>query len=1068
MTHFEDFYPLSPVQQGMLFHSLYAEDAAEYVLQLRLRLSPLDPEIFRRAWERVIAHHPVLRTAFLWERVKRPVQVVYRNPELNWQNEDWSGLSPDDRTRQLAGLCCSELNRGFRLDRAPLMRMRLIAVGDGVWEFVWTKHHGILDGWSASLVLSDVLRAYRELRRGGSPDLGRVRPYRDYIDWLQRQDLASAENYWRNALADFHEPSVLPIASGAKSHRYSAIQIEFSSREVESIQQFCRRAHLTAGTVIQGAWAIVLSSYCSTTDVVFGVTTSGRPAELTGIERMAGVFINTLPARAQMEPGSLVTDWLSVYQRQQAEARQYGFSPPTNVRQWSGVKAGTPLFDMLVVFENYPEMNWTDQQEAPKVLATETHDQTSYGLSLMGRLSGSNLGLELVYDNGEFWRTRMLALARHYRNTLLSMTSRPDVRLAEVDLLSGAERRTILHEWNATACGYGSGTMLPLLDEHRDSHEIALEAGETRLSYEELHRRADAVAQQLVQMGVGPDSRVGVALDRSPEMVIALLAVWKAGGAYVPLDPGYPLPRLRYMAADAEISVLIASRGRMSAWAGFSGAILVPGETAVDSLERSPHVRTLGPDNLAYIIYTSGSTGNPKGVMITHGAIRNRLLWMRQACQTTAADLVLQKAPISFDVSVWELFLPLIAGARLILAEPDGHKDPNYLTTLIADRGVTMAHFVPSMLNVWLKAPLLERCVSLRAVICSGEALSGDLRDRFHSRLKAQLLNYYGPTEAAVDVTSYACEPGDRTPLVPIGKPIANTTMYVLDSWLRPQPPEVPGDLYIGGAALARGYYNRPGLTADRFVPDPYGNAPGARLYRTGDIAAYLPDGNLMFAGRCDAQVKVRGVRVELGEIETVLRQHSQVESAAVTAVVEDGEARLAAWVVLKPAATAGTWALRAWLRECLPEVMVPAAIVLIPALPLLPNGKLDQRALSSLAAQNPAPDYVAPATSLESSIAAIWREVLHRDEIGVTTSFFELGGHSLLSIELHQRLRTSLGINIALADLFRFPTIASLAAHVTQQKGEDNITASAGERLLAGHAGRETAAAQTNGLPSA
>ena len=658
---------------------------------------------------------------------------------------------------------------------------------------------------------------------------------------------------------------------------------------------------------------------------------------------------------------------------------------------------------------------------------------------------------------------RMLA---HCRNLLRELATRPEARVAELEMLGAAERRQLLFEWNATARPYPETTLSALCRARAAEHpeRTALAFGGDSLAYGELDRRANRLAHRLQRLGVGPGRVVGVFLERSFEMVIGLLGILRAGGAYLPLDPEYPAERLEFMISDAEVSALVTSRALCERLPRSAAPRLCLDALCLDAgrpeIAREPDrapAREAGPDDLAYLIYTSGSTGRPKGAPITHRAICNRLLWMQDEYRLGPGDSVLQKTPFGFDVSVWEFFWPLLAGARLVLARPGGHRDAAYLQDLIRAESVTVLHFVPSMLHRFLEQLEAGSCGSLRHVFCSGEALSFELKERFFARLGASLHNLYGPTEAAVDVSYFACRPGGE-PSVPIGRPVANTGLYVLDSRGRPQPVGAAGELHIGGVQLARGYHRRPELSAERFVPDPFGGDPGARLYRTGDRARYRSDGNIEYLGRLDFQTKIRGFRVEPGEIEAALREHPEVREAAVVARGEEPESRrLVAYVVAKPGAGRLPGRLRAFLAGKLPEHMVPSAFAVLEAMPLTPSGKLDRRALPAPTRERPALEraYVAPEGPLERHLAGLWGELLGLDRVGARDPFFELGGDSLLAAAFINDLRRELDASIYIVSLFEAPTVADYAAFLRRDYAPALARRFPGEILPAAAPGR-------------
>jgi amino acid adenylation domain-containing protein len=646
----------------------------------------------------------------------------------------------------------------------------------------------------------------------------------------------------------------------------------------------------------------------------------------------------------------------------------------------------------------------------------------------------------MIYNRDLFSADAMTRLGGHFTELLRSAANRPEARIAELAMLPDDERAQLVSGCNETHVDYGVAQGLHEMVEAqaaRTPDAIAIVFEGEALAYDAMNRRANQLAHYLRTLGVGPESLVGICMDRSFEMVIGLLGILKAGGAYVPFDPSYPAERLSYMFEDAGCRVLLTEEHRLRDLPA-NAATTVCLDRDCDRLAAMPAdnpVSGATADNLAYMIYTSGSTGRPKGAMNSHRGVWNRLRWMQQQYGLASDDRVLQKTPFSFDVSVWEFFWPLAVGARLVVAKPGGHQDRTYLAELIAREAITTVHFVPSMLQVFLDEPQVEQCLGLRRVICSGEALSADLQRRWYERMPVPLHNLYGPTEAAVDVTYWECVPGDTRSTVPIGRPVANTQMYVLDDHLAPVPVGVDGELYIGGVQVGRGYLNRAALTAERFIPDPF-SAKGARLYRTGDIARRAADGTIEYVGRADHQVKVRGFRIELGEIESVLQEQAAVQQAVVM-VREDvaGDPRLVAYV-LSPAADSGlVGELRALVASRLPQYMQPSAYVILDALPLSPNGKVDRRAL-------PAPDgrrhleepAAAPRNELEEQIAAVWREVLRVPDLGIYDNFFDLGGHSLLATQLTTRLQRALGVELRLTAVFQAPTVAAMADLVLEQ----------------------------------
>ena len=1088
----EDLYPLSPLQQGLLFHTLYAPASGVYVEQLSCTLGgELDSDAFERAWRQTIDRHPILRTAFVWEGLDEPLQVVRRSVRLPFAQEDWRALAAAEQQERLRAYLKDDLRQGFDPAKAPLMRIALLRLSADTYQFVWSYHHLMLDGWCIPLVLREVFAFYEAFSRGRSVAPERPRPYRDYIAWLRRQDLKQAESFWRQTLKGFHAPTPLPTVKAFDAttgeavrqdgyEEYGEQEISLTANATASLQALARTHGLTLNTLVQGAWALLLGRYSGERDVLFGVTVAGRPAELAGVEAMVGLFINTLPLRVEVEGEQELLPWLKRLQERQTELRQYEYSPLVQVQGWSDVPRGLPLFESLLVFENYPvDASFRQQLEQLSVSNIQKVERTNYPLNLLA-VPGAELLLRFSYDRRRFDAPSIERMLGHLQTVLEHFAAHPSHKLAAVPLLTHAERRQLLSEWNDTARDYPQNVCLHELFEaqvERTPDAVAVVYEEERISYRELNRRANALAERLRASGVRAETRVGICAERSAEMVVGLLGVLKAGGAYVPLEPTYPQERLSYMLADAQVFVLLTQERLLAALPPQHGAEVICLDRDWKEIDE-PNAQNMPsdatPHNAAYVIYTSGSTGRPKGVVNTHRGICNRLLWMQDEYALTHDDRVLQKTPFSFDVSVWEFFWPLITGAQLVVARPGGHQDSRYLVKLIARERVTTLHFVPSMLSVFLAEPELEECRSLRRVICSGEALTKELQERFYAHMRAALHNLYGPTEAAIDVSHWACARGDDERLsVPIGRPIANIQLYVLDDNLQPVPIGVAGELYIAGAGLARGYLNRPDLTAEKFIANPFGAEAGARMYRTGDAARLLEGGEIEFLGRLDDQLKLRGFRIELGEIESVLAEHPAIGECVVVArdTARDGERRIVAYFVpaserlstgerlltnekLPASETRPTPdALRSFLKEKLPEYMLPSAFVALPALPLTPNGKLDRRAL-------PAPEQAKTMGNvrderaqnpLEEVVAGVWAEVLGLERVGVEDNFFESGGHSLLALRVVSRLRSTLKIEVPVRELFDAPTVAGFAASIANlQRAELGLPSSPSLRAVA------------------
>ncbi|MCP4655581.1 MAG: amino acid adenylation domain-containing protein, partial [bacterium] len=1066
----ESIYELSPVQRGMLFHSLYAPDSGVYVEQLSARLEgKLEVAVFARAWQQMVDRHAALRSSFHWEELKKPAQVVYRQLEVTLERSSWRGLSTSEQRRRLEAYLHADRERGFDLGAPPLMRLALFELGEGVFQFVWSYHHLYLDGWSQALVLQEVFRCYEALSQGRPVLLPRPRPYRHYIAWLQRQDLEEARSYWQRELAGFTAPTLLgPWQDSPGEHGdYREVRRGFSAPVSFALQSLARRHELTLNTLVQGVWALLLGRYSGDDDVVFGTTTSGRPADLPGVESMVGLFINTLPVRARISPQEALPAWLERLQVQQAELRHYEYSPLDQVQKWSEVPADQGLFDHILVFENYPiDASLRQPAEGLEISDVRSFERTNYALTVV-IIPTSELELRALYDCRSWDTVTVLRMLGHFENILRGVTADPSAgsgprRLGEVPMLAGGERQQLLFEWSDTRCdaaGASSIQELFAVQVERTPEAVAVVCGRECLSYRELDARANALARVLAGLGVGPEVVVALAIDSSPEMLVGLLGVLKAGGAYLPLDPAYPQERLDFMVEDSGAAVVLTEdelaprfeelsrSGTRRAGGALPGIRVLrlgkgspeSGEPSVGPQEGVPAVG-VGPGSLAYVIYTSGSTGRPKGVAITHGTLMNLVSWHLRSYRVRRGDRATQVAGPAFDASVWEIWPYLAVGATLCIPDPETRFSPPELVSWLVAELITVS-FLPTPLAELAMAQEWPSASALRALLTGGEAL----HHRPPAGLGFELVNHYGPTESTVVATCGGVAPApERTDTPDIGRPIANVRVYLLDRMLRPVPLGAAGELSIGGGSLARGYLDQPGLTAEHFVPDPHSGDPsagdgGGRLYRTGDLARFRADGAIEFLGRIDRQVKVRGIRIELGEIEAFLAQSPSVRECVVVAQeTRPGDVRLVAYLAAEPESAPVERELRGFLKERLPEAMVPSAFVLLEALPLTPNGKVDRAALARRTLPDraaPQDEFVPPRTPTEVALARIWSRVLGVEQVGMRDNFFELGGDSILSIQVVSGARQE-GLVLTPREVFDQPTLGELAAVVATATG--------------------------------
>ncbi|MFD0266205.1 amino acid adenylation domain-containing protein [Streptomyces sp. NPDC127106] len=1036
----EEVLPLAPFQNGLHFHAVYDRDApdvynVQYVLDLE---GPLDTAALREAARRVLGRHSALRASFRQRSNGETVQIVQSEVRLDFSEHDLSVTPGEDGEAELAVLLEAERSGKFDLGRAPLIRFALFRLAQDRHRFALMNHHILLDGWSMPVLLQDLFAYYAAVAAGEAGELPPTRQYRDHLEWLAGQDGGAAADAWRSALDGVSEGTfVAPDAGTAPDGEPVRLTSVLPSSELDRLQECARGLGVTLNTVVQAAWAVVLSRLTGRTDVVFGATVSGRPAELPGVEGMVGLFINTVPVRVRLDPAQSLADLLVRLQREQAALLDHHHLGLTDIHR---ITARPSLFDTVVLVQNYPfDTAAFDKLGTGLTLRGVTvRDGAHYPMRLVALPSAEGLHLHVDY-RPDAVEAELATTAARLLGGLLS-TCR-DAAAAPVRSWTGetTEERHPRTSWNDTDTAVPDVTLTELVARQVRATPDApavVGDGERTLTYRELDERAGRLARILTHHGVGPETFVAVMLHRSVDLVVALLAVLKTGAAYVPVDPDYPSDRVAWMLSDAAPTALVTTNGVVvpDGAARRTHRVLLDDPETAAALNEGPALSreaAVEPENPAYVIYTSGSTGRPKGVVVPQRGIVNRLLWMQDHLGLTGGDRVLQKTSMSFDVSVWEFFWPLVTGASLVVARPGGHRDALYLAELIRRAGVTTMHFVPSMLEEFLLEPEAAGCTGLRRVVCSGEALPARTRDRFFELLPGtELHNLYGPTEASVDVTAWRCDARDSDRSVPIGEPVWNTRLHVLDPWLRPAPVGVAGELYLAGVQLARGYWGRAALTAERFVADPFDPA-GGRMYRTGDVVRRRPDGVLEYLGRIDDQVKVRGFRIELGEVEAALAAVPGVaQAAAVAREDRPGDVRLVGYVVPEPHAQPRPAELRRALADRLPGYMVPNVFVTVPALPLSPNGKLDRKALPAPASGRSGGGGGGrrAATPREEVLCRLFAEVLDVSEVGVDDGFFDLGGHSLLATRLASRIRTELGADIDVRTVFENSTPARLA----------------------------------------
>jgi amino acid adenylation domain-containing protein len=1046
--------PLSYGQKALWFLYRSAPDSAAYHVSFSARIrSALDVSALRRSFQKLTDRHGSLRAVFTL-RDGEPVQEIAGHREVCLLVSDCSACSSAELSQRVA----AAYRRPFNLDQEPAFRAELFSCAPDDHVLLVTVHHIVYDAWSLWLNLDEVRQLYPAEVAGTASLLEVPRySYRDYIR-QQEQVLTGPEgerlwNFWKSELkgelqtlnlpTDRPRPPVQTYQGATHRHRLSP-ELTQQLKKLAQVQQ------VTPFTLLLAAFQVLLYRYTGQHDILVGSPTSGRGDARYG--DVVGYFVNPVVLRANLEGNPPFDSFLRQVMQNALNAFQHQDYPfPLLVERLQPRRdpSHAPLFQVSFVYQKPQRsgsaidwLGWSENRTARVDwggLQIEYFDlpqqEGQFDLELEVLEAQNTFGCLFKYNIDLFDAATLARLALNFEALLAGIVADPAGRVDRLPVLSGPERRTIVADWNATAVEYPQGAWVHQLFEQQSQttpNASALIFGERTVSYAELNKRVNRLAHCLIAAGVRPGSVVGVRLERSTDMVVALHAVIKAGAAYLPLDPEYPLDRIEYMAKDADVGLVLTH-----SW-------LVPhcriaNVRALELDTESLRIRAyssenpdipLRPDDIAYVIYTSGSTGRPKGVAVPHRGLLNRLQWMQTQYPLSERDRVLQKTPYSFDVSVWEFFWPLMTGAALAIAPPGDHRDARRLVELIRNHNVTTLHFVPSMLRAFMEDARVGTCESLRQVICSGEALSYDLQQKFFATFDAELHNLYGPTEASIDVSHWTCRRDSTQTVVPIGHPIANTTLYVLDAALNPVPIGVAGELHIGGVGLARGYVKQPDLTREKFIGDPFSEAPGGRLYKTGDLARFRPDGAIEYLGRLDHQVKVRGFRIELGEIETVLAQHQDVDAAVVAVHGDHGDKRLVAYVVSQQKNSLAAATLHEYLSDRLPEHMVPSAFVLLDTLPLNANGKIDRRAL-------PAPEtlrhetssqFMPPRDSVEHVLVRHWEAVLKVRPIGVRDNFFALGGHSLLAVNLMARLEKEFAKSLPMSTLFRRPTIEQLA----------------------------------------
>ncbi|MGB8191171.1 MAG: amino acid adenylation domain-containing protein [Chitinophagaceae bacterium] len=1035
----ESMYRLSGLQEGILFHGLYDKQAGAYMQQVKCEIVDLDIDAFRKSWNTLLQRHTILRTGFHHNDLPVPVQCVYRSVSMPVEVLDYRAFSAGEQLLKIKDYQAADLRKGFDFKQAPLMRATLIQLSDNRYKMLWTTHHLPLDGWSVPMLVQEFLQTYDAQVSSSATIVVEEDRYEDYIRYIESTDKDKEEEYWRTYLGAIEGGTLLPFVSTANERTLGVSEYreepwllgeELSAR----VEAYAHQQRITVNTLMQGVWSYLLHRYTGNAHVAYGIMVSGRPENLSNIEQRVGMFINAIPLHSVMDENKTVAEWLQALQAQQSLSLEYQYTPLGKIQTW--VDTPGELFDSMMTFQNFPVSKIVSSHEWKlKVENLEVYEPTSNYPFSIRILLGKEMYIQFIYREEVLQAAYAKQIRHHFENVLLQLIENASGKLNDIHVLSPAEEWQVTEEFNATDKDYSIDKTIPDLFEEQVelyANEIALVFQDEQFTFRELDELSNQFAYYLQSKGVKEETLVPVCLDRSADMIVAILGILKAGGAYVPLDPALPAERIGYMLNDTGATIIVTASDHEELIATQSpGGELICIDTLRELLPLLPSekpARSTTASNLAYIIYTSGSTGLPKGVMIEHRGVINLTYNQVAPLNLRPGIRVFQFASFSFDASCHEVFTTLLNGGRFVVAPKETLLDTKLLAELLNRHEIELVTLPPSY-----QSAIGDEIGGLKTVISAGEMLNTKLAADIQQK-GIKLINAYGPTENTVS-SILSTDPLHASGCVTIGKPLDNVKAYILDSRMQPVPVGVTGELYLGGVQLARGYWNRPELTAERFVVRP---STSLRMYKTGDQARWLPDGNIEYIGRADDQVKIRGYRVELGEIETILQQSPGVRQGVVIAKEDkQGTKKLIAYIVIEET---NREEVTNYLKSKLPEYMVPGVIIELESLPLNNSGKVDRKRLPDAESLTTTTEkYKAARNETEAKLVAIWQELLELERIGIEDDFFESGGHSLLAIQLISAIRKEFGKEIAIKDVFDYPTIAMLAEQVNAQQEDVN-----------------------------
>ncbi|ATP92833.1 MULTISPECIES: non-ribosomal peptide synthetase [Bacillus] len=1037
----QDMYYLSPMQEGMLFHTLHHQEKGFYVEQMDMNVKgTLRHDLLEKSMNIIVERYDIFRTVFLHEKVKRPVQVVLKNRPFQLDVVDIQDLSESEQLERIDRFKQKDQLRGFDLSKDLLMRASVFQTGPSSYRWIWSYHHILLDGWCFGLVVQELFAIYHALLHDIPYRLEPVKPYKEYIQWLEKQDKQASLEYWTQSLAGFEGQSTFKEQrKQTNEHELGEIEWAMSKEETAALSELALQQNATLSSALQSVWSILLSRYQRSNDVLFGTVVSGRPADLAGVDRMVGLFINVIPRRIQLTDQMTFRSLLSETQQQSLAAEPHQYIPIYDIQAKAGQQQ---LIDHIVVFENVPAAK-KDEQESLLGFTVEdmnVYEKSNYDLNLLAS-PGEQLQLKLAFNQRAFDPAFVHKLKDQLTLLIKGTIKHPDQSVHTLTLVTKQEKQRMLEEWNAPELEHDQLYLTKWFEHNvrKQPNAVALSAGDHTMTYAELNEQANRLARHLQKNGVGHQTVTAILAERTPELIVSLLAVLKAGATYVPIDPDYPESRIQYMLKDSGATHLLTHSSfiNQTRSLAFDGTYLFADDQEILLMSSENLPLEAGLDDTAYIMYTSGTTGQPKGIMTTHSNIA-RVVKNTNYLTILETDTLLSLSNSVFDGFTFDVYGALLNGAKLVLPQKETILDMGKLTELIKGEHISVM-FVPTALFHLLVDEGTDWMRGVRKVLFGGERASVQhVRKAFDVMGKGRLLNVYGPTESTVFATYYPID--EAIPLeahsIPIGKPLNQTGAYILSEHRQLQPIGLVGELCLSGKGLAKGYLNRPDLTKQVFIPHPF--ASGERLYRTGDLAYFREDGLIEYAGRFDDQVKIRGHRIELTEIEANLLMHPGVKQAVLLADHDEtNHTRLLAYITCDDAWKGKLDDIKSRLKERLPAYMLPHELIELENLPLTPNGKVDKRQLPKPEAPQGNRRVKLPANEVEQKLLVMWREVLEREDISTDDHFFELGGHSLKAMSLLSKVSKEFEVQVPIHLLFETPTIEALSRYIQHQDGE-------------------------------